>query len=134
MADIIDHSTGLVLEEQPDAPRDENEIDIIDLMASHNNGAFIFASNEELQSVVRRAHKFAMTENRDVKGEVTIKISIVASANTLKFILDCKSKSPGPRPVGALAFGDDDGKIYRQDPTQTRMSFDRKNAFTRPKK
>ena len=128
MADSIDTTTGEVF----DAP-DPGSMNLIGLLMSQSEGGFVADCDHELRYVVARIHEILNNENRDAKGELVIKLSFKTESHALKVTAECKSKAPGPRPTIGLAFADEEGQLYKQDPNQARFNFDRKRAFKRGK-
>lgn len=122
----IDHETGEI-DDTPDA----GSMNIIGLLMAAGNGDFVADCNHEMRALVAKMKEILDNENRDIKGELTIKIKWSNKGPALVFTTECHTKSPGPRPIQGLAFADADGQLYRQDPSQTRMNFDRTSAFKR---
>jgi hypothetical protein len=122
----IDEETGEVLE----TPQ-SGTMNIIGLLMAAGNGDFVADCNHELQRLVAKMKEILDNENRDIKGELSIKIKWSSKGPALVFTTECTTKAPGPRPIQGLAYADEDGHLYRQDPTQTRMNFDRTSAFKR---
>jgi hypothetical protein len=125
----IDEETGEI-DDSPNA----GVMNIIGLLMAAGNGDFVADCNHELQRLVATMKEILDNEGRDIKGELSIKIKWSNKGPALVFTTECATKAPGPRPIQGLAFADADGHLYRQDPTQTRMNFDRADAFKRKRK
>jgi hypothetical protein len=128
---VIDAETGEI-NEGPSAPA--GQMNLIGLLHAASNGGFLADADDELKRVAAKMKEIAINENRDCKGEITIKIKLTTKANALAYACEVAAKPPGPAPKMGLAFADDEGHLFKQDPDQPVMNFDRSAAFTRKPK
>ena len=136
--DHIDPETGEVRKSisraaaSAGSPNDQKH-SFVTLITTIGNGDFIADVDHEMKAIIAEIKTIAENENRDAKGMLTLKIKFEHLRGGIAPTCSVEAKLPCARPVQGLVFGDEDGNLYAQAPTQPRFAFSQDPAY-RPDK
>jgi hypothetical protein len=95
----------------------------IGLLATAGNGQFLADVNRRLAQLVGELQEVVKMENRDAKGEMTVKIKWKTLRGAIAPTFSVTIKGPGDRPVEALYYGDEDGNVFQANPDAPAFEF-----------
>lgn len=105
-------------------PPDTLRLDDILQRAAGNSGSAVQDIEAELRRVVTAVYQLHVLEGQEkVSGEVTVKIKITGERGALPITTAVSAKLPGQPKRQVLLWGDEQGRMYANDPNQTRMRF-----------
>lgn len=102
---------------------------LIGLLTSAGNGQFVEDANRRLEQLIAELQTIVKNENRDAKGEFTIKIKWKTLRGAVAPTFQVTTKLPGDRPVEALLYGDEDGNLFQTNPDAPTFAFSTGEAF-----
>jgi hypothetical protein len=105
------------------APPESQTVRVLGMLASTNKGQFVADADARLTQLVARLQTIAKHEDRDAKGELTIKIKLETLRGQIAHTLSVDAKLPGDRPVKGLLYGDTSGNLFFSDPEAPGFAF-----------